>query len=284
MVSQGHTERNQHSQEPFHGNGFKIERRLFSPETSKKPSSCHTLQLNDGAQIQLSWKSQDILATSICEPGDFVQLTSAGEPDYFQCDQSYYAIELSFHAAFIDKIMEKENFTFDPRCNFHDPLLSSLVTNLYSCAYSQTAEILYTQSLAVVCAIHLATTYKVSNKQVFSLKGKLSSSQSQRVIRFIRETINRTVTLEELAMCCHLSVFHFSRLFKNTLGISPYQYVLRSKIEHAGNLMKSKRAVGDIAYSLGFTDSAHFCNAFKRFTGHSPLQYVAKRQALGMTV
>jgi AraC family transcriptional regulator len=76
-----------------------------------------------------------------------------------------------------------------------------------------------------------------------------------------------------MAASVYLSVFHFSRLFKNTLGVSPYQFVLNMKVDYAKNLIKSKKSISDIAHALAFTDSAHFCNAFKKLTGCSPLQF-----------
>jgi AraC-like DNA-binding protein len=45
------------------------------------------------------------------------------------------------------------------------------------------------------------------------------------------------------------------------------------KIEYAKKLIRRTESIADIADKLGFTDSAHFCNAFKKVTGYSPLQY-----------
>lgn len=273
MISNVHVEKGPNFRNRFQGQGFRIAHGLFSPGDCSELAKFHTIHLNDGAPFELSWKAHTQLITGNCEPGNFIQLLSKGKQHSICSTQKYYAIELAFDDQFIDGIAEKDNFTFGDFYNFQDPLLNGLVRNLHIAAGSRMAENLYMESLAVACAIHMATSYLGGNKKIFALKGKLSSNQLKSVIMFVRDSISRTVTLEELAACCHLSVFHFSRLFKNTLGISPYQHVLRTKIEHARSLIKSKRAVGEIAYSLGFTDSAHFCNAFKKFTGHSPLQY-----------
>jgi AraC-like DNA-binding protein len=276
MVSdQSYSSGNAYQRERFDGNGFKIERGLFSSVTFvDRNQPCHVIEINNGPPISFSLETHGKIATGICGTGAIIQLCS-GKEDQFKCKENYSAIKLSLRSDLIDKVLDKEKFAFDSRFNFHDPLLYTLVQDVCKSAYSGTAEHLYIESLVTACAIHIATTYTVNNKRVFSPKGKLSSCQLQRVIAFIRESINRTVTLEELASRCHLSVFHFSRLFKNTLGVSPYQYVLRTKIEYARNLIERNQPVGEIAYNLGFTDSAHFCNAFKKLMGHSPLQYVA---------
>ena len=64
------------------------------------------------------------------------------------------------------------------------------------------------------------------------------------------------------------------RLFKQTTGISPHQFILQLKIERAKQLInKTQLSLTEIAYELGFTDQAHFSNAFKKIIGVAPRQY-----------
>jgi AraC family transcriptional regulator len=254
--------------------GFTVKRYIRSDMyVPARTLSRHTLQFNFGAPISLSWKSEGKWTSSVCNTGNLVELLSEGDKEELQWNGDYNALEIEFEPTFIDKLVEKDNFKFREQHNVNDSLLKDIVVRLYEDANSGLTEKLYAESLGVACAIHLASTYSISNKKIFAPKGKLSSWQLKNVIELVRSCIHGVVTLEELASSIHLSVFHFSRLFKNTVGVSPYQFVLRQKIEYAKKLIKRREAVGDIAYMLGFTDSAHFCNAFKKFTGQSPLQF-----------
>jgi AraC family transcriptional regulator len=243
---------------------------MYIPE---RTLSNHTLQFNFGTPLSLSWRSKGKWTSGFFDTGNLVELLSQGDKEELQWEGEYNALEVEFTPSFIDSLLEKENFRFREEHNVYDPLLRDIVVKLYEGAQAGQVERLYTESLGIACAVHLGTTYSLSNKKVFAPKGKLSAHQLKNVIDLVHSRIHGVITLENLAGSIHLSVFHFSRLFKNTVGVSPYQFVLRLKIEYAQMLIKRKQAIGDIAYTLGFTDSAHFCNAFKKFTGLSPLQF-----------
>jgi AraC family transcriptional regulator len=255
--------------------GFEIKKYVRKPSHGSQHTMLdHTVQFNLGSPLTVSWKFLGKWNSALCNTGCMVALSSPGEIEEIQWETEFHGLDINFHPKFIDELVEKENFKFKEQRNVNDPMLNDLALKLSTEALKgQLVELLYVESLAVACAIHLATTYPVSNKKVFAPKGKLSSFQLKNVIEYIRSYIHGIISLEGIAAAAHLSVFHFSRLFKNTVGVSPYQFVLHLKIEYAKRLIKQKLAVGDIAYSLAFTDSAHFCNAFKKITGQSPLQF-----------
>lgn len=248
--------------------------RLRKPinELEYKPSR-HVLLFNMGVSTSLWWKSHGEWTMDHCPAGSIVGLFAAGESQEFTWNEEAHFLEVAFDSVFIDTILQMERFAFKHVRNVYDPLIGDLVIELYDAMKEDCQETLYAESIAVTCAIHLGTTYSAAEKRMFAPKGKLSSHQLKNIIGHVRKNIHNIITLEELAATIHLSVFHFSRLFKSTVGISPYQFVLRMKIEYAKKFIRNKETIGEIAYKLGFTDSAHFCNAFKKLMGHSPLQF-----------
>ena len=79
------------------------------------------------------------------------------------------------------------------------------------------------------------------------------------------------VGLERLAREAGLSAFHFLRLFASVLGVTPHQYLVRSRLRHAARLLaEDDRAITDIAYDVGFGDLSNFVRTFHRAAGVSP--------------
>ena len=73
-----------------------------------------------------------------------------------------------------------------------------------------------------------------------------------------------------MADICGLSTEYFVRLFKATLRVSPYQYVLNRRVERAKILLgENKQSLADIALQCGFSHQEHMTRMFRRFTGVS---------------
>ena len=79
------------------------------------------------------------------------------------------------------------------------------------------------------------------------------------------------IELEDAAGEAGLSPFHFLRLFSSVLGVSPHQYLVRSRLRHAARLLADdERPVTDVAYDVGFGDLSNFVRTFHRAAGVSP--------------
>jgi AraC-like DNA-binding protein len=79
------------------------------------------------------------------------------------------------------------------------------------------------------------------------------------------------IELDGLAGRFALSPFHFLRVFARVLGVTPHQYLVRSRLRHAARLLaEDERAVTDIAYDAGFNDLSNFVRTFHRAAGVSP--------------
>jgi AraC-like DNA-binding protein len=91
---------------------------------------------------------------------------------------------------------------------------------------------------------------------------------------WIDENSQTELDLEAAAQRAGLSPFHFLRLFSNVLGVTPHQYLVRSRLRHAARLLTDDDiAVTDIAYDVGFGDLSNFVRTFHRAAGVSPTRF-----------
>ncbi|MCK1547280.1 helix-turn-helix transcriptional regulator [Bradyrhizobium sp. 147] len=91
---------------------------------------------------------------------------------------------------------------------------------------------------------------------------------------WIDENSQSELDLEQAAKQTGLSPFHFLRLFSAVLGVTPHQYLVRSRLRHAARLLtEDDTAVTDIAYDVGFGDLSNFVRTFHRAAGVSPTKF-----------
>ena len=84
----------------------------------------------------------------------------------------------------------------------------------------------------------------------------------------------REIDLEDAASEAGISPFHFLRLFSSVLGVTPHQYLVRSRLRHAARLLADDNiSVTDIAYDVGFGDLSNFVRTFHRAAGVSPRKF-----------
>ena len=91
---------------------------------------------------------------------------------------------------------------------------------------------------------------------------------------WIEANSHQQIDLERAAAEAGISPFHFLRLFANVLGVTPHQYLLRSRLRHAARLLADDGLpITEIAYDVGFGDLSNFVRTFHRAAGVSPRRF-----------
>lgn len=103
---------------------------------------------------------------------------------------------------------------------------------------------------------------------------QIISKEIDGALNFIEQNKKRSISLEEVAQSCNLSVSHFKRRFKNETGITPAFYIQKQRIECAKELLKAGYSITKVAHELDFCSSNYFSVVFRRVTLMTPSQYI----------
>ncbi|MEO8391469.1 MAG: AraC family transcriptional regulator [Chloroflexota bacterium] len=119
--------------------------------------------------------------------------------------------------------------------------------------------------------VTLATISSERTQTGISAPAKILDQQLRDAMDFIHANYQHDLLLSEIAASAHLSVAHFSRLFRKATGYSPHQYLIQCRIERAYSLFQQRRyTTAEIAQSVGFYDESHLLRHFKRTYGTTP--------------
>jgi len=130
-------------------------------------------------------------------------------------------------------------------------------------------------SWALILSEMLVRRFSTRSAQYAKLsRGTIPSRGVALVVDYIEANIERDLDLADLAGVASMSVYHFARRFRETVGMSPHAYVLSRRVRRAELLLRRKDcSLAHVAIACGFSSQAHLTTAFRSQTGVTPGRY-----------
>ena len=121
---------------------------------------------------------------------------------------------------------------------------------------------------------HISRVSERNQQPSSELRGGLAGRNLRRVEEYVRENLTKPICLADLSEIAGLSKRHFLRAFQESLGATPYNYVLSLRIEEAKRrLSETEDSIVDVALATGFSHAQHFSTSFKKATGIAPSSF-----------
>jgi AraC family transcriptional regulator len=215
-------------------------------------------------------------------------LTSGGAP--YECrwkavtPEPFQAMSVFIELPLLQRAMEEVFAADAPHARlrdvsaFTDAALNSLMERLREELMRRKASPLFLQGIAQAIAIHLARNYAEMDKASRRGSPSLPGYKLRQITDWMAEHVAEEFNLDQLAAQVGLSKFHFDRLFKAAVGVSPSRYHINLRLDAARRLLReTKKSVVTVALDVGYTNPSHFAQLFRRETGLSPSDYRRQR-------
>lgn len=140
---------------------------------------------------------------------------------------------------------------------------------------------IYVESLGVQLAVHLLRHYADVRLKETAARGRFSPAVTRRLLDYVEEHLDGSITLDQLAGQAGCRVWTFSRQFKETFGCAPHAFLRQRRVERAERLLgEGTLALKEIAFACGFADQAHMTRMFRAM--RKPTPGCVRRQARAM--
>jgi AraC family transcriptional regulator len=171
--------------------------------------------------------------------------------------------------------IDVEQFEIVPHFNTPDRLIYQLSLALNSeLELGESYSRLYVDHLIAALSIHLIRHYSEKQQLIRDYTDGLSKCKLQRVISYINENLTENLSLKEISSVVEMSPHYFTSLFKQSTGMSAYQYVIHCRMEQAKHLLRKRDlSIAEVSQQVGFQNQGHFTNAFRKYTSTTPKMY-----------
>ena len=155
-----------------------------------------------------------------------------------------------------------------------DPLVQHLALNIKANLDSDTYDRLYAESLYHTLSMHILKNYSTRQFTLEELDCGLPPYKLKQAIAYINDNLDEPIKVTDIAKLVDISQYYFCRLFHDSTGVTPYQYVIRQRVTKTKDLLKnSKLPLVDIALECGFSSQSQMTQHFRKLVGVTPKVY-----------
>ena len=236
----------------------------------------HALMVHVGSPMEIegSWSGEPCTVHRLA-PGA-VTLFPAWEPYKTRWDRPLEYVCVRVAPQSVAAVNEESGTAvLRHRVAVEDNLVPALVMALRKEAQDRsTAGSLYVESLGAALIAHLVREYGSGSRTDVRFRGGLPLQRLRRVQDYIEANLSAELHLAALSRVAEVSVRHFVRAFKESTGVSPHQFVLGRRMEHARSLLAGTTlTIADVALRCGFGSPSRFAAAFRHATDLAPAAY-----------
>ncbi|MGG6284668.1 helix-turn-helix domain-containing protein [Leptolyngbya sp. AN03gr2] len=210
-------------------------------------------------------------------PGDVFWINPAGVQRTIRTLTSaqvfHLYLEPEFVASFAHDWIDPERLEILPAFRPQDPLIQQLGLVLKSAVLNPSVvDALYADAAATMLAAHLLRYYSNTSFVLPEIRG--GQSKLQVAIEYIHAHLDEELCIDTLARLVQMSPYHFIRLFKHSIGLTPHCYIVHQRLERAKQLLKTTNLpIAEIAYLTGFCHQSRFSTVFRQYVHTSPKAY-----------
>ena len=203
--------------------------------------------------------------------GQFVRSDLRGPVRFIQILQS----PDTYHN-FVSELVRGGAVSLEPRVNVDDPLISRIALSIVSNMEGGFLDHVLADALNTALAVRIVRLFVDPSAINLPPSNGLSRERLWRVCDYIEAHLDDRLTLTEVARVACLSPYHFSRSFKQAVGVGPRRYIVQRRVARAKTLLRrTNQPLSWVAKEAGFADQSHLTAEFRRQIGVTPGQFRA---------
>jgi len=258
--------------------GLRVEQQYLPvSETPEMTSIGHLICVHLSKPLSVDYQQNSKWHNCMMKPGDLF-LIPDGASHAARWEEAGELLVIALESDLINKVapeaVKGKNFELIPAQGEQD----GLVTNI-ALAFKEELESggrggeLYRDTLTNALVARLLRNYSATSV-VDESKGGLDKRKLKLVLDYIQTHITEEITLAQMSQIADLSPFHFSRIFKESVGVSPNRYVNQCRVEKAKRLLEQQQiSISQVSAACGYSNPSYFIRQFRKIMGVTPKVY-----------